>query len=60
MGYLVVAVVALLLGFGAGFVTVKRSSHWCAVCGFALRCTHCAGQPTWSQARERARSGTPG
>jgi hypothetical protein len=55
MVYLAV-VPALMLGFLAGFLVLKRSSRWCPECGNSLRCVRCAGQPTWEQAaRLRAR-----
>ena len=53
MSYLVVVLPALVLGFVAGLVTLKRSARWCPACGQALRCTHCAGQPTPSEAAKR-------
>jgi len=53
MGYLVTVLPAALLGFIAGLATLKRSSRWCPVCGEALRCTHCVGQPTPVEAMKR-------
>ncbi len=53
MGYLVAILAALLLGFVAGLVTLKRSSHWCPACGAVVRCTECAGQPTRFEAARR-------
>lgn len=42
MGYVIVAaILALLLGFGAGVMTFKRSSVWCQDCGKTLRCPSC-------------------
>jgi hypothetical protein len=49
----VVAVPALVLGFLAGLLAVKRSSQWCPGCGETLRCVRCAGQPTRAQAARR-------
>ena len=45
MAYLA-ALPAVLLGFFAGLLALKRSSQWCPACGETLRCVHCAGQPT--------------
>ncbi len=44
MGYLLVAtaLVSVVLGFGAGFLTFKRSTRWCPECGAVLRCPECA------------------
>jgi hypothetical protein len=33
--------VGLLLGFGAGFTTFKRSLTWCNHCGRRLQCLNC-------------------
>jgi hypothetical protein len=42
MGYAIAAVIiALMLGFGAGLMTFKRSSMWCPGCGKTLRCDAC-------------------
>jgi hypothetical protein len=38
-----VAVVALVVGFLAGFVTFRRSLRWCPGCGAFLRCPDCPG-----------------
>ena len=35
-------VLALVLGFAAGFVTFRRTLQWCPVCGAGLRCIECA------------------
>ncbi len=53
MGYVIAALSALLLGFVAGLVTLKRSSRWCPACGAVLRCTECAGQPSRFEAAHR-------
>jgi hypothetical protein len=37
-------VMALIVGFAAGLLTFKRSSHWCPICGATLRCPECAQQ----------------
>jgi hypothetical protein len=34
-------VAALLVGFLAGMLTLKRSTRWCPMCGMALRCPDC-------------------
>jgi hypothetical protein len=53
MSYFVIGglVIAVLLGFGAGFMTHKRSDRWCPACGSTLRCTSCAGHPTHFEAQ---------
>jgi hypothetical protein len=35
------AVLALIIGFTAGFVTFRRSLQWCPVCGAGLCCVEC-------------------
>lgn len=42
--YAATVVVALLLGFLAGFLTFKRSLRWCRECGAVLRCPDCRGR----------------
>lgn len=44
------SVPAVLLGFLAGLLLLRRSSQWCPACGETLRCTRCAGQPSRSEA----------
>jgi len=56
---LVMAMVALVLGFAAALLTVKRSSRWRPVCGSTLRCTSCRGNPTPREAASRLAVGTP-
>ncbi len=41
MGYLAVAVVAMLLGLVAGFTLRKRTNEWCPACGCLLSAAHC-------------------
>jgi len=41
---------AVVLGFLAGLLVLKRSSQWCPACGETLRCTRCAGQPSRAEA----------
>ena len=36
---------ALVMGFGAGFLTFKRSLMWCPECGAILQCRECPAQP---------------
>jgi len=60
-------VLALVVGFVAGFVTFRRSLKWCAVCGAGLRCTDCTSRraaygpvvdPTTYALASRRRAGT--
>ncbi len=53
MGYAIAVLPALLMGFVAGLVTLRRSSRWCPACGAVLRCTECAAQPTRFEAARR-------
>lgn len=54
MGFVILGLVlAVLVGFVAGFVTRKRSERWCPACGSTLCCPSCAGQPTQFEARRR-------
>ncbi|HKT03611.1 MAG TPA: hypothetical protein VJT31_29125 [Rugosimonospora sp.] len=39
--FALIAALAGLLGFGAGLLTFKRSSHWCPQCGQTLSCGRC-------------------
>ncbi|MBT8228608.1 MAG: hypothetical protein HKP61_17695 [Dactylosporangium sp.] len=41
LGYALVAVLAALVGFVAGFATFKRSQHWCPECGALITRSHC-------------------
>jgi len=41
MGYAVAAVLALLIGFAAGFTVFKRSIRWCPGCGWTFTPDHC-------------------
>jgi hypothetical protein len=50
--YLGTLIIAIVVGFLAGFMLFKRSHNWCPGCGTNLRCTQCAGQPTAHEARE--------
>jgi hypothetical protein len=52
----VVIIMAVLLGFVAGLVALKRSSRWCPACGDLLRCAHCPGRPSPAEAREALRA----
>lgn len=41
--YMIASVIpALVVGFGAGFTTFRRSLQWCQVCGAGMRCIECA------------------
>jgi len=44
--YLACLILAVVVGFVAGFALLKRSHRWCPGCGAALRCLECTGQPT--------------
>jgi hypothetical protein len=37
----VTAVLAMLLGFVSGLLTIRRSARWCPSCGAGLRCPDC-------------------
>jgi hypothetical protein len=37
-------VLALVVGFAAGFVTFRRSLKWCPSCGAGLRCIECTSR----------------
>jgi hypothetical protein len=41
MDLVATAVLALVLGFAAGFTTFKRSTRWCPTCGATLCCVEC-------------------
>ena len=41
LGSTLVAVLAALVGFAAGFATFKRSQRWCPECGALITRSHC-------------------
>ena len=45
MDFVVAVILALAVGFAAGFITFKRSTRWCPSCGATLRCAECPGRP---------------
>jgi hypothetical protein len=49
-----ILIVALVVGFIAGFALFRRSQQWCPGCGSALRCMRCAGYPTTHGSGESA------
>jgi hypothetical protein len=43
MGYVATAIVALMFGFGIGFVFRNVTRRWCPVCGLTVEsCADCA------------------